>query len=70
MTGRSLLMDALTDVQNLHSYILLFLYPAKTGRLPNQDMAKIQNISEIHPTFWALQANLPALWRTWHKVSA
>ena len=49
MTGRSLLMDALTDVQNLHSYILLFLYPAKTGRLPNQDMAKIQNISEIHP---------------------
>ena len=23
---------------------------AKTGEIPNKDMAKIQNISEIHPT--------------------
>ena len=25
MTGMSLLMDAITDVHNLHSYVLLFL---------------------------------------------
>ena len=40
MTGRSLLMDAITDVHNLHSYVLLFLCLNKKNNhvvIPGQD---------------------------------
>ena len=46
MTGMSLLMDAITDVHNLHSYVLLFLCLNKKNNhvvIPGQDQE-----SDVH----------------------
>ena len=47
MTGRSLLMDALTDVHNLHSYVLVFLCLKKKNNhvvIPGQDQESDDHI--------------------------
>ena len=43
------------------------VWKPKRGKFPNQDMAKVQNISEIHPTFRATAPKFLLKYVLWHK---